>query len=92
MQVHDELVVEVPEERAVEIGDNIVRIMEGAAALRVPALVVSAADSPAPLRRVADELTRLLPQAESAAVEGGHLIDPAHEVVRSFAGRVLSGT
>jgi DNA polymerase I len=36
MQVHDELVVEVPEERAVDVGDNIVRIMEGAAELRVP--------------------------------------------------------
>ena len=36
MQVHDELVVEVPEERAKGIGDNIVRIMEGAAELRVP--------------------------------------------------------
>jgi DNA polymerase-1 len=36
MQVHDELVVEVPEERADDIGINIVRIMEGAAELRVP--------------------------------------------------------
>ncbi|HWN37766.1 MAG TPA: DNA polymerase, partial [Gammaproteobacteria bacterium] len=36
MQVHDELVVEVPEERAKGVGDNIVRIMEGAAELRVP--------------------------------------------------------
>ncbi|HSC13514.1 MAG TPA: DNA polymerase, partial [Gammaproteobacteria bacterium] len=36
MQVHDELVVEVPEERAAAVGDNIVRIMEGAAELRVP--------------------------------------------------------
>ena len=36
MQVHDELVVEVPEERAIEVGDNIVRIMEAAAELRVP--------------------------------------------------------
>jgi DNA polymerase-1 len=36
MQVHDELVVEVPEDRAAEVGDNIVRIMEGAAELRVP--------------------------------------------------------
>jgi DNA polymerase-1 len=36
MQVHDELVVEVPEERASEVGDNVVRIMEGAAELRVP--------------------------------------------------------
>jgi DNA polymerase I len=36
MQVHDELVVEVPEERAAAVGDNIVRIMEGAAELNVP--------------------------------------------------------
>jgi len=36
MQVHDELVVEVPEDRANDVGDNIVRIMEGAAQLRVP--------------------------------------------------------
>jgi DNA polymerase-1 len=36
MHVHDELVVEVAEERADEVGDNIVRIMEGAAELRVP--------------------------------------------------------
>ena len=36
MQVHDELVAEVPEGRAEEVGDNLVRIMEGAAELRVP--------------------------------------------------------
>jgi DNA polymerase-1 len=36
MQVHDELVVEVPEDRANDIGEGIVRIMEGAAELRVP--------------------------------------------------------
>ena len=36
MQVHDELVVEVPEERAIDVGDGIVRIMEAAAQLRVP--------------------------------------------------------
>ena len=79
--------------RGLDLSEEPIRLTpEELAAVRVPALVVSAADSPAPLRRVADELTRLLPQAESAAVEGGHLIDPAHEVVRSFAGRVLSGT
>jgi DNA polymerase-1 len=39
MQVHDELVVEVPEDRADAVGDNIVRIMEGAADLRVPLCV-----------------------------------------------------
>ena len=36
MQVHDELVVEVPEQRAVEIGAAVARIMEAAAELRVP--------------------------------------------------------
>jgi DNA polymerase-1 len=36
MQVHDELVVEVPEERAADVGEHVVRIMEGAAELRVP--------------------------------------------------------
>ena len=36
MQVHDELVVEVPEERAAVVGERVARIMEGAAALRVP--------------------------------------------------------
>ena len=36
MQVHDELVIEVPENRAAEIGTAVARIMEGAAELRVP--------------------------------------------------------
>ena len=36
MQVHDELVVEVPEDGADEVGANVARIMEGAAELRVP--------------------------------------------------------
>jgi DNA polymerase-1 len=36
MQVHDELVVEVPENGASAIAENVARIMEGAAELRVP--------------------------------------------------------
>jgi DNA polymerase-1 len=36
MQVHDELVVEVPEERASDVAENVARIMERAAELRVP--------------------------------------------------------
>ncbi len=36
MQVHDELVIEVPENRAAEIGAAVARIMEAAAELRVP--------------------------------------------------------
>jgi DNA polymerase-1 len=41
MQVHDELVIEVPEERAAAIGESVVRIMEEAAELRVPLRVDS---------------------------------------------------
>jgi DNA polymerase-1 len=36
MQVHDELVIEVPEQRAEEIGAAVTRIMESAAELNVP--------------------------------------------------------
>jgi DNA polymerase-1 len=36
MQVHDELVVEVPEARAADVGAAVARIMEAAAELRVP--------------------------------------------------------
>jgi DNA polymerase-1 len=36
MQVHDELVVEAPEEDAAAVGEGVVRIMEAAAELRVP--------------------------------------------------------
>jgi DNA polymerase I len=36
MQVHDELVIEVPERHADEVGAAVARIMEGAASLRVP--------------------------------------------------------
>ncbi len=36
MQVHDELVIEVPESYADEVGAAVARIMEGAASLRVP--------------------------------------------------------
>jgi DNA polymerase-1 len=36
MQVHDELVIEVPEDYADEVGAAVVRIMEAAASLRVP--------------------------------------------------------
>ncbi len=36
MQVHDELVIEVPERHADEVGAAVARIMEAAASLRVP--------------------------------------------------------
>ena len=36
MQVHDELVIEAPEEQVEAVGAAVARIMEGAAELRVP--------------------------------------------------------
>lgn len=57
------------------------------AALRVPTLLVSGADSPAPLHAVAGRLADRIPAAESVVVSGGHLIDPAHPSVLAFVDR-----
>lgn len=53
-----------------------------------PTLLVSASDSPAPLRRVVPRLAGGLPRASAAVVSGGHLIDPAHPVVLEFIRRL----
>lgn len=58
------------------------------AAIDVPTLLVSASDSPAPLRRVVPRLAGGLPRASAAVVSGGHLIDPAHPVVLEFVRRI----
>ena len=50
-------------------------------------LLVSAAGSPEPFRRVAAKLASLLPNVEEARVEGGHLIDPAGPEVLRFVER-----
>ena len=55
-----------------------------------PILIVSAQDSPEPLRRVNDRLAEALPNAEKVLVTGGHLINPAHPVVLDFIGRMLA--
>jgi DNA polymerase-1 len=39
MQVHDELVFEVPEKRVEEVSGRVIELMSGAALLRVPLLV-----------------------------------------------------
>lgn len=58
------------------------------AGIDVPTLLVSASDSPAPLRRVVPRLAGSLPRASAAVVSGGHLIDPAHPVVLEFIRRL----
>lgn len=57
-------------------------------ALDLPVLLVSAADSPAPVRMASDRLAELLPQAERELVPGGHMIHPAHPHVRTFLERL----
>jgi len=56
-----------------------------------PALVVAARDSPPPFARHAELVAGLLPAAELAWVDGGHLIGPAHPAVLAFVDRVLTG-
>ena len=60
---------------------------EALAAIEHATLLVSAAESPEPLRRVAARLASLLPNVEEVRVEGGHLIDPADPAVLRFVER-----
>jgi esterase len=61
------------------------------ATLTQPALLVSAADSRPELREPTDALVRALPNARTARVPGGHLIDPAAPEVLAFIEDVLAG-
>jgi len=59
----------------------------GLSAIEHQTLLVSAAGSPEPFRRVAAKLASLLPNVEEVRVEGGHLIDPAGPEVLRFVER-----
>ena len=52
-----------------------------------PALLVTAADSPDPFRRVSERLTH----CGEVRVPGGHMIDPAHPAVICFIERAIAG-
>jgi pimeloyl-ACP methyl ester carboxylesterase len=60
------------------------------AELRMPALVVTADASPAPIRSCSEALGRALPRAVTAHVAGGHAIDPAGADVLRFVEDVLA--
>jgi esterase len=62
------------------------------ATLVVPALVVTAADSPRAIRDCSEALGRALPGARMAHVAGGHAIDPAGDEVRAFVRDVLEAS
>jgi pimeloyl-ACP methyl ester carboxylesterase len=59
------------------------------ATIEQPVLLVAATDSLPVLREVATALEAVLPNARTAEVSGGHLIDPAHPDIRAFVTRVL---
>lgn len=60
------------------------------ATIEAPALVVSAAASPAAFRAVTDALAAALPNARAVRVEGGHLIDPAGPEVLDFVASLVA--
>jgi pimeloyl-ACP methyl ester carboxylesterase len=59
------------------------------AELSVPTLVVTADDSPEPIRRGSEAFEHALPQARKAHVGGGHAIDPAGPDVLEFISEVV---
>ena len=60
--------------------------------LRVPTLVVTAEDSPPPIRNASEALGQAIPQAHAVRVAGGHAIDPAGDDVLGFVREVIRGT
>lgn len=59
------------------------------AGIQQSVLLVAAADSPPQLREPNEVMASALPNARTVLVEGGHLIDPADEVVLTFLEEVL---
>lgn len=60
------------------------------ATVRQRVLLVAAADSPAEFRQPVEALATALPNARTALVSGGHLIDPAAPEVLSFIDEILT--
>jgi esterase len=57
--------------------------------IAVPALLVAASDSPPELREMSEATAEALPDARTAQVAGGHLIDPAAPEVMAFVKEVI---
>lgn len=60
--------------------------------LQVPALVLTADESPEPIRLASEELGRTLPGARSVQVGGGHAIDPAGTEVLAFVASLATAS
>jgi pimeloyl-ACP methyl ester carboxylesterase len=66
--------------------------MPDAAALAMidkPVLLVAASESPPPQREMTAAMAQALPDARTALVAGGHLVDPAAPEVLDFVEAVL---
>jgi esterase len=61
------------------------------ATIDMPTLLVAASDSPPEQREMTAAMAGVLPNARTALVAGGHLIDPAAPEVLAFIEEVLSG-
>jgi len=60
------------------------------ATIEVPTLLVAGADSPEAFRQVTDVTAAAIPNARTALVEGGHLLNPTHLAVIDFIGETLA--
>jgi pimeloyl-ACP methyl ester carboxylesterase len=77
--------------RGLDLSDDALALSrEDLATIGHPTLLVSAEDSPDPLRRVNERLVAALPRADHVHVPGGHFIHPAHPEVLDFLDRVLA--
>jgi pimeloyl-ACP methyl ester carboxylesterase len=67
------------------------RLTDGSplAELRVPTLIVTADESPEPIRRASEALEHALPRARAARAAGDHAIDPAGPEVLAFVAEIL---
>jgi esterase len=61
------------------------------AAIKQPALLLAATESPPEQREMTEAMAHVLPNARTSVVGGGHLIDPAAPEVLAFIGEVLEG-
>lgn len=69
-------------------------VMPAAAAFATidrPTLLVAASESPPEQRKMTEAMADALPDARTALVAGGHLIDPAAPEVLAFVEEVLEG-
>lgn len=71
--------------------DEVMPDAEAFSSIEQPTLLVAAADSPEEQRDMTRAMAEALPNARTATVEGGHLVNPASPEVLDFVAEVLEG-